>query len=251
MARRSRGRARSHRSGRSKARCSKSSTGRKCKSTSSFGSKRTKSFGTGRSILGRRRTQKRSGAKSGDFPKPQYRKEKSLVKAYIIWFFTGIFGFHRLYLEDYEFFFIFLISAGIFGVGFIVDLFYLPTLVRRYNENVKKQKDIISQNLETANTQQQQQAEVEIMSLEIALQNKQLEATTTTTTTTNYIPPIGPPLLYKEYPPPTQPPTDNNRLEIIPIDCSGDNHHPDYTYQNNANNIEMDSFVPNTKNYND
>ncbi|EGC40337.1 hypothetical protein DICPUDRAFT_13540, partial [Dictyostelium purpureum] len=56
----------------------------------------------------------------------------------------GLFGFHRLYLEDYDYFVIYMFTLSICGVGFFVDLFYLPTMIKRYNKKVKKQKDIIS-----------------------------------------------------------------------------------------------------------
>jgi len=60
---------------------------------------------------------------------------KSLFLAYVLWFFFGIFGVHRFYLGRPVSGFIYLFTAGIVGIGFLVDLFALPYLVRKYNEH--------------------------------------------------------------------------------------------------------------------
>ncbi|EGC37374.1 hypothetical protein DICPUDRAFT_150040 [Dictyostelium purpureum] len=59
---------------------------------------------------------------------------KSLTVAYILWFFFGLLGFHRLYLNKIGTFFLYFFTAGVFGIGWLYDLFALPSLVRHHNE---------------------------------------------------------------------------------------------------------------------
>lgn len=63
------------------------------------------------------------------------RSEKSTPVAYIWWFFLGIFGAHRYYLREPLMGTLYLCTAGLAGIGWLVDLFLIPGKVRRWNDN--------------------------------------------------------------------------------------------------------------------
>lgn len=74
------------------------------------------------------------------------KKEKSFVLAYIIWFFLGILGVHRIYLEKYTTgliimactllsFLTFGLSAKIAWIWWLVDIYFTYEYTKKYNEN--------------------------------------------------------------------------------------------------------------------
>ncbi|WP_084077516.1 TM2 domain-containing protein [Demequina sp. NBRC 110057] len=58
---------------------------------------------------------------------------KSLLVAYVLWFFLGVFGIHHFYLGKIGRGLLYLFTAGIFGIGLLVDLFTLPSQTRTVN----------------------------------------------------------------------------------------------------------------------
>jgi len=58
---------------------------------------------------------------------------KSKGVAYLLWFFLGIFGAHRFYLEKIGTGILYLLTGGIFGIGWVIDLFTLGGQVDTYN----------------------------------------------------------------------------------------------------------------------
>lgn len=71
--------------------------------------------------------------------------EKSLLVSYLLWFFVGYFGVHRLYLDDFTGFLIYLIlwlfswtGVGLVAlfVFWIVDIFLIPGLVALRNAEI-------------------------------------------------------------------------------------------------------------------
>ncbi|GHV32733.1 hypothetical protein AGMMS4952_23670 [Spirochaetia bacterium] len=58
---------------------------------------------------------------------------KSKGVAYLLWFFLGLFGAHRFYLEKIGTGFLFLFTGGVLGVGWLIDLFTLGGQVDLYN----------------------------------------------------------------------------------------------------------------------
>jgi len=58
---------------------------------------------------------------------------KSKGVAYLLWFFLGIFGAHRFYLEKIGTGILWLLTCGLFGVGWFIDLFILGSEVDTYN----------------------------------------------------------------------------------------------------------------------
>lgn len=58
---------------------------------------------------------------------------KSSGTAYLIWFFFGLFGGHRFYLNYVGTGIIYLLTFGLFGIGWFIDLFLIPGMVEREN----------------------------------------------------------------------------------------------------------------------
>ena len=58
---------------------------------------------------------------------------KSKGVAYLLWFFFGLIGLHKFYLGKVGMGVIYLFTGGIFGIGWIIDLFTLGNQVDLYN----------------------------------------------------------------------------------------------------------------------
>jgi TM2 domain-containing membrane protein YozV len=58
---------------------------------------------------------------------------KSKGVAYLLWFFLGVFGAHRFYLEKIGTGILYLLTFGVFGIGWLIDLFTLGGQVDTYN----------------------------------------------------------------------------------------------------------------------
>jgi TM2 domain-containing membrane protein YozV len=58
---------------------------------------------------------------------------KSKGIAYLLWFFLGVFGIHKFYLDKIAVGIIYLLTGGLFMIGWIYDLFTLGSQVDVYN----------------------------------------------------------------------------------------------------------------------
>lgn len=58
---------------------------------------------------------------------------KSLPVAYFWWFFLGLLGAHWFYLGKPGRGVLYLLTVGIFGLGWLVDMFNMPDYVRHSN----------------------------------------------------------------------------------------------------------------------
>jgi hypothetical protein len=58
---------------------------------------------------------------------------KSKGVAYVLWLFFGLFGIHRFYLDKIGTGVLYLLTFGVFGIGWIIDLFTLGNQVDTYN----------------------------------------------------------------------------------------------------------------------
>ncbi|MEE2907264.1 MAG: NINE protein [Planctomycetota bacterium] len=58
---------------------------------------------------------------------------RSTPIAYLLWFFFGLLGIHRFYLGRPISGVIYLLTGGVFLIGWIVDLFLIPGMVRMEN----------------------------------------------------------------------------------------------------------------------
>ncbi|EGG22570.1 TM2 domain-containing protein [Cavenderia fasciculata] len=70
-----------------------------------------------------------------DYHHHHHHHPKSTGVAYLLWFFLGVFGAHRFYLQRYTSGFIWLFTCGVFGIGWLVDLFILAGMVRHFNNH--------------------------------------------------------------------------------------------------------------------
>lgn len=67
------------------------------------------------------------------------KKRASLADAYLLAFFLGLFGAHYFYLRRPRWGYLYLCTVGLFGVGWLIDLFRLKYLVSRFNEDTSDQ----------------------------------------------------------------------------------------------------------------
>jgi TM2 domain-containing membrane protein YozV len=58
---------------------------------------------------------------------------KSKSTAYILWFFLGFFGAHKFYLNKVGIGILYFFTFGLFGIGWLIDLFTLGGQVDTYN----------------------------------------------------------------------------------------------------------------------
>ena len=65
----------------------------------------------------------------------QPERRKDLPLAYLFWLFFGVLGGHRYYLEQWVVAVYWSLSAGACGIGYLVDLFWLPFLVKKLNSH--------------------------------------------------------------------------------------------------------------------
>ncbi len=63
---------------------------------------------------------------------------KSKGIAYLLWFFLGVLGVHKFYLEKFAVGIIYLLTGGLFLIGWLYDLFTLGNQVDVYNALHKK-----------------------------------------------------------------------------------------------------------------
>lgn len=67
------------------------------------------------------------------------KKRASLADAYLLAIFLGLFGAHYFYLRRPRWGYLYLFTFGLFGVGWLIDLFRLKFLVSRFNEDTSDQ----------------------------------------------------------------------------------------------------------------
>ena len=60
-------------------------------------------------------------------------RQKKLWVAYLLWFFFGFLGIHKFYLEKIFIGILYILTGGLFFVGWFIDLFTLPSQIDLYN----------------------------------------------------------------------------------------------------------------------
>jgi hypothetical protein len=60
---------------------------------------------------------------------------KSKTTAYLLWLFLGLLGAHKFYLKKTGMGILYLFTAGLFFIGWIIDLFTLGRQVDQHNKN--------------------------------------------------------------------------------------------------------------------
>lgn len=64
------------------------------------------------------------------------KNRRSLLIAYLLWFFLGYLGIHRFYLGRPFTGVLWLLTGGLLGVGWIFDLFWTVVMVEDENSNL-------------------------------------------------------------------------------------------------------------------
>jgi len=59
--------------------------------------------------------------------------ERSVVVGYVLWFFLGLLGIHRFYYGRWLSGFIYLLTAGLLGFGWVIDAFLIPSMNREFD----------------------------------------------------------------------------------------------------------------------
>lgn len=59
--------------------------------------------------------------------------DRDIVIAYLLWFFFGCLGVHRFYCGKVISGVIWLLTGGLFLIGWIIDIFLIPSMVREAN----------------------------------------------------------------------------------------------------------------------
>ncbi len=62
---------------------------------------------------------------------------KSLLVAFLLWFFLGAFSAHRFYLGKIGSGILYLLTGQLLGIGWIIDLFLIGGMVDRYNKTIE------------------------------------------------------------------------------------------------------------------
>lgn len=79
------------------------------------------------------------------------KSEKSKGLAYLAWLFLGLFGIHRMYTGNWVSGIIWLLTCGLFGIGWLFDLFLTSGLVDKANMNIKMHNLMVTQTLNILN----------------------------------------------------------------------------------------------------
>lgn len=74
---------------------------------------------------------------------------KSKTTAYLLWFFLGLWGAHKFYLNKTGMGILYFFTFGIFGIGWFIDLFTLGGQVDTYNALFGRQFGSSTQNVNT------------------------------------------------------------------------------------------------------
>ena len=64
-------------------------------------------------------------------------KEREVWVAYLLWLFLGLIGVHKFYVNRFGWGIIYIFTGGLFVIGWIVDIFLIPSQVRRCNEEIR------------------------------------------------------------------------------------------------------------------
>ncbi|XP_059157171.1 uncharacterized protein LOC131941724 isoform X2 [Physella acuta] len=64
-------------------------------------------------------------------------EKKTVSDAYTMWFPFGLIGFHQYYLGNYAWGAVYTCTLGLFGIGWLIDLFRIPSLVKTSNERMQ------------------------------------------------------------------------------------------------------------------
>ncbi len=61
------------------------------------------------------------------------QNQKSVAVAYVLWFFLGLIGIHKFYVGKTLWGVVYLVTGGLFTIGWLIDLFTIPAQVKSAN----------------------------------------------------------------------------------------------------------------------
>ena len=67
------------------------------------------------------------------------KPRKSVLIAYLWWFPLGLVGAHRHYLGSYFHAYLYMFSLGYCGLGWLIDAFFIPAMVKEANDGLEKE----------------------------------------------------------------------------------------------------------------
>ncbi|EFC39089.1 TM2 domain-containing protein [Naegleria gruberi] len=59
--------------------------------------------------------------------------EKDVMIAYLLWFFVGMLGIHRFYLDSPVMGIVYFLTGGLCGIGWLIDICLIPGMVEDCN----------------------------------------------------------------------------------------------------------------------
>jgi len=66
------------------------------------------------------------------------KKKKNKLTAYLLWFPLGLLGAHKFYLKKVGMGVLYFFRGGLFGIGWIIDVFIMSSQIDKANEAVAK-----------------------------------------------------------------------------------------------------------------
>ena len=79
-----------------------------------------------------------SGGQKSERRPPESIAVKSKLVAYLLWFFFGVLGIHRFYLGKTISGVIWLLTGGLFGLGWLVDVVLTALMVSDHNDEADR-----------------------------------------------------------------------------------------------------------------
>lgn len=58
---------------------------------------------------------------------------RSILVAYILWFFLGLLGVHRFYAGRWISGIVWFLTGGLLGIGWLIDIILIPGMIDRFN----------------------------------------------------------------------------------------------------------------------
>ncbi len=74
------------------------------------------------------------------FDQEYEKNSKSMLATYLLWFFLGGIGLHKFYLRKTGMGVLYIFTGGLFVIGWLIDIFLIPSQVRQVNETIAKDK---------------------------------------------------------------------------------------------------------------
>ncbi len=63
-------------------------------------------------------------------------QKRKVWVTYLLWFLFGYIGVHKFYLNKFGMGILYILTGGLFFIGLLIDLFTIPSQVRKYNESI-------------------------------------------------------------------------------------------------------------------